>query len=419
MAANAVAAWDDPVAIRQAGREVLSLALLDARNQLLRGLADLTPPSNESALRPEALPAARQLALQAAWYQEYWLARHVQRQRGEACDPAGTRLGGVEPRIAVWLAPPLPGADSRVPGADSVRGYLAQTLEITLDLLAGTPDEDAPLHFFRQALLHEDRLVEALAVLHQRGAPPARGQRAPLWLPTQRWWLGSAPAGTDVPGGAPAPGVPVGWVPHNERWAHEVVLPEFEIDAQAVNWSQYAEFVADGGYDRRELWSEAGWAWLQSHGAGFESERRAPRHVAQLNGGVLVQRGLAGLQRAAAGQAAMHVTRFEAEAWCRWAGRRLATEPEWEAAASSAAHRGLVWGDVFEWVAGSARGWPGGGAAAPGCLDAVPSPRPDAPHGVLRGASFATPGRRRHPKARRFSPLDQDLGFFGFRSCAL
>ena len=369
---------DDPVAIRGAGRELLSLALLDARNHLLHRLAlDDAPP----ALR---------LAARAAAYQEHWISCHVQRGRGEGCDPAGVRLAGVEPALAAWLD----GA-GEPPAAERLREVLAQTLEITLDLLATTAEQDTALHYFRQSLLHEDRLCEALDEQLRAGMPPARVQREPLWLPAQRWQLGSAPGGL---------------VPANERWAHEVVLPEFEIDAQPVNWAQFVEFAEDGGYDRAELWSAPGWAWAQASG------RRSPAHVEQLRGGVIVHRGHgrnAGLQRAAAGQAAMHVTRHEAQAWCQWAGRRLPTEPEWELCASTAASRGFVWGDVFEWVAGSARAWPGAPAAAPGALDRLPDPA----SGVLRGASFATRSRWRHAKARRFAPADGDTIFCGFRSC--
>jgi formylglycine-generating enzyme required for sulfatase activity len=382
----------DPAGIRRAGRDLLSLALLDSRNQLLHAL---------SAWPTAAPPAARRLALRAGWYQEHWISRHVQRSRAEACDPAGPRLAGVEPRIVLWLAPPGDVPDAQLPDGDTVRGYLAQTLDITLDLLAATPDADAPLHFFRQALLHEDRLTEALAALLQRGAPPPRPQRAPLWLPAQRWQLGS-PRPED--GGS-------AWTPRNERWAHAVAIPETEIDAQAVNWLQFAEFAADGGYDRPDLWTEAGRAWLQAEGTG-----RAPRHVEQLGSAVLVRRGSAGVLRAAPTQPAMHLTRFEAEAWCQWAGRRLPTEPEWELAAATASSRGFVWGDVFEWVAGSARTWPGAGDSAPGCLDPLPAA---GTHGVLRGASFATPLRRKHPKARRFAPLAHDGALSGFRSCAV
>jgi hypothetical protein len=258
---------DDPQAIRVAGRDLLSLALIDARNQLLRLLGQQGLP----------LPSALRAAARAGWYQEYWIARHVQRQRGEACDPQGTRLAGIEPRIDGWCA-----EDGVLPAAAALRAYLTEVLEVTLDLLAGSAEDDDALCFFRLSLLHEDRLAEQLAEQLQQGVPPPRAEREPIRLPAQRWQLGS-PRGP-------------GLVPHGERWAHEVAVPEFEIDAQPVNWARFAEFADDGGYDRADLWSAAGWAWAAAQG------RRAPRHVEQLQGGVLVQRGsgpVGGLRRRA------------------------------------------------------------------------------------------------------------------------
>ncbi len=381
-----VNALDDPVGMRHAGRDLLSLALMDSRNHLLRLLA-----------MDEATTALR-LAVRAGWYQDHWIARHVQRQRGEACDPRAPRLAGIEPQAESWL-----NQDLAPPTAEQVRSYLAEILDITLELLAAADESDAALHFYRISLLHEDRVCETLTQRLLLGAPPSRAERDALWMPGQRWMLGSAPGGL---------------VPQPERWAHEVVVPEFEIDAQPVNWARYGEFSDDGGYDRREFWSDAGWAWVQQEG------RRAPRHVEQMHGGVLVMRGAGktrSLQRAPAHQPVLHATRFEAEAWCRWAGRRLPTEPEWEIAASLGASRGFVWGDVLEWCAGSARAWPGAGLTMPGNVDAaVQGDAQEAPrHGVLRGASYATRSRWAHPKARRYARPERDTLFSGFRSCAL
>ncbi|MCY7315387.1 MAG: SUMF1/EgtB/PvdO family nonheme iron enzyme [Rubrivivax sp.] len=168
--------------------------------------------------------------------------------------------------------------------------------------------------------------------------------------------------------------------------------------------------------------------------------RRAPAAVEQLHGAVAVIRG-GGLKQAAAGQPAMHVSRYEAQARCSRAGRRLPTEPEWELAACTAASRGFVWGDVLDWVAGSARARPGASwpippgtwdtlSAPPGTIDALP-PRSGtlgnssalgpsaATTGVLCGASFATRLRWHHLKARRFTASDSNRAFCGFRSCAL
>ena len=393
------AALDDPVAIRLAGRDLLSLALMDARNLSLRWLEVF----DKRGLAADTTHGRSALWLvgHAGWWQDLWIGRHVQRGRGEQADAAAPRLPPVEPLAPGWFEPD----GAQPPDADTVRRYLADTLEVTLDLLAGADDRDDALHFYRAALLHEDRLGQALAeraaLLQIKRdppppppllAPPSRTDREALWMPSARVPLGSAPGG---------------FVPDNERWADTVALPEYEIDAQAVSWERYIEFAEDGGYDRREFWTEPGWAWLQASG------RRAPRDVEQLRGSVLLQRG-GELQRAPTGQPAQHLTRHEAEAWCRWAGRRLPTEPEWELAALAARHRGFVWGDVFEWVAGSARAWPGH-AATPGTLDRLPEPRT---LGVLRGAAVMTPARWRHPKARRFMAVDSDLAFCGFRSCA-
>lgn len=395
---SSVVSADDPRLIREADAELLSLALFDARNHTLRWLGAFE--AQGALLASAGGCTALALAARAGRYQELWIGRHVQRGRGERCDPSALRLPPADAAVDAWLAGRL-----QAPEPDHLRAWLADTLETTLDLLSTAGRGDDALHFFRQALAHEDRLGEALAELAAElqlgdaGDPPwrtlpARAAREPLWFPAQRLMLGSPPGG---------------WVPENERWAHEVALPEFEIDAQGVSWARFVEFAEDGGYDRPELWSHDGWAWVQAEG------RRAPRHVEQLRGGVLVQRR-GQMQRVAGNQPVLHVSRHEAEAWCSWAGRRLPTEPEWEAATLGGASRGFAWGDVFEWVAGSARPWPGHDGPRPGSLDALPPP---GTHGVLRGASWMTRPRQRHPKARRFAMASRDTMFCGFRSCAL
>ena len=393
------AALDDALAIRGADADLLSLALIDARNLTLRWLEVFEARGQDG--NDDGGPPARWLAGHAGWYAEYWIARHVQRGRGEHADPSALRLPSVDARADAWFQPGAAGP----PDAAAVREYLAATLDVTLELLAAAAADDDALHLYRLALLHEDRLGERLA---ERAAhlqldpateppPPWRAQRVlgprePLWFPPSRLMLGSAPGGC---------------VPDNERAAHEERVPEFEIDAQVVTWERFVEFAEDGGYDRADLWSQAGWSWVQAQG------RRAPRDVEQVRGGVLLQRH-GRLQRLAPGQAVQHVSRHEAEAWCRWAGRRLPTEPEWELAALTGRARGFAWGDVFEWVAGSARPWPGHATGA-ASLDRLPEP---GTQGVMRGASWMTAPRWRHPKARRFAVPEADSMFVGFRSCA-
>ena len=110
---------------------------------------------------------------------------------------------------------------------------------------------------------------------------------------------------------------------------------------------------------------------------------------------------------------------WEADAWTRWAGRRLPTEVEWEVAATRAASRGFRWGDVHEWTAGTLRPWTG---YAPdpwtrhGDFDAEPL---FGQARVLRGAAFIARPRMRWPQRRGFALPGRDDLFTGFRSCAV
>ena len=114
-------------------------------------------------------------------------------------------------------------------------------------------------------------------------------------------------------------------------------------------------------------------------------------------------------------QPALHVSWWEADAWCRWAGRRLPAEVEWEVAAHTASRRGFRWGEVWEWTGTTFGPYPGY-APDPGQAWAQPGPGVQK---VLRGASFATRARMKHPNFRKVQSAGCDTVFAGFRSCSL
>jgi iron(II)-dependent oxidoreductase len=408
----------DYARLRTGGRDVLSLALIDARNRTLAWAARLEEaPGDVLRLAGELAPGAADgldpplwTLGRIGWFQEYWIGRNVQRARGEAADPHGPRLASILPGADALYDPSTVARPTRrglardgLPDLQATRQYLVESLETTLDLLDGVRGEDDDsLYFHRLALFHEEMRIEEFAVLAQTlgvavddalvPRPTTFAARPPLVLPATRWLLGV---------GAP------GFAFDNERAPHPVAIPEFEIDAQPVTWAQYGEFVEDGGYDERVHWSDAGWAWAE------RESRRTPRHVDQMRHGVL-RRRFGQLSRVAGAEAAVHVSAYEAEAWCRWAGRRLPSEVEWEAAAHQGASRGFRFGDVWEWTASTFRPYPGF-ALGPWRDYSLPwfgRTR------VLRGASVATPRALRSARFRQFAEPGRDDGFFGFRSCA-
>jgi iron(II)-dependent oxidoreductase len=391
--------------MRCAGRDLLSLALMDARNHTLHLLDQFesAPRADLGGLHP------RWLAGHIGWMAEAWLGRNTQRGRGSDCGAQPTRLASIAPYADAWWNPEQIDGHAAMPLPDlaTTKNYLLATLESTLELLEKTAEDDQALYFYRLALFHEDLRGEQLITLAQlHGVPlhlPAQASpqlRAPLRLPATTWQLGSAPGG---------------FVFDNEKWAHPQPVPAFEVDAQPVSWSQFVEFVDDGGYDNPDCWHPAGWAWLQALDQG--EGRRGPRYVDQIGvaSGAVLQTRFGTRVRASGQQPAMHMSWWEADAWCRWAGRRLPSELEWERAAMGRDVRGFHWGAVHEWTASTLLPWPGF-SADPWMAYSVPW---FGRAKVLRGAAFATRARMKHPKFRGFALPGDDVRFVGFRSCAI
>lgn len=374
-----------------------TLATFDAYRRALPGL---TVP-----LRAELNPPLWELG-HVGWFQEYWIARNPQRRLGAAADPEVPRANGVRPDADSLYHSGHVAHDARwslpLPDAEATLADLAVQLESTLALLAEAGDDgDDTLYFFRLALCHEDMHHEAALYMAQGLGVPiddARWQPAPLPAP---------PAALAFDAGAWRLGHDGdGFAFDNELGAHEVALAPFTIDAQVLRWAEFLPFVDAGGYAQPRWWSDAGARWLRGSGA------QAPRFL---------RRAGCGWQRWRHGRwldldpalPACHLSLHEAQAWCAWAGRRLPSEAEWERAAMQRPEA-LRWGDVWEWTASAFAPYPG---FAPHPYRDYSAPWFDG-RPVLRGASFATQPRMRHPRYRNYFTAERNDVFAGLRTCA-
>jgi iron(II)-dependent oxidoreductase len=116
------------------------------------------------------------------------------------------------------------------------------------------------------------------------------------------------------------------WGYDNERPAHEVELPPYRIDRALTTNGDYLSFMRENGYETRSLWSDDGWAWREAEGA------TAPLYWNR-DGDGWVRTRFGVVEPVPRDEPVMHVCFWEAEAFARWAGKRLPTEAEWENAA--------------------------------------------------------------------------------------
>lgn len=219
--------------------------------------------------------------------------------------------------------------DLPLPDFDDTIAYMAQVRDALLERLDSGPANEEDSYFYRLTTFHEDMHSEAYTYTRQTLAFPE-----PRFAVARRpadAEAGPLPGDVEVPGGPHTLGAEEGapFLFDNEKWGHRVEVAPFRIARAPVTNEAFAAFVDAGGYTRREFWDEEGWHWRESEKAEH------PVYWRRQGSDWLVRR-FDGIEALPPHQPVIHVTFHEAEAYCRWAGRRLPSEAEWEVAASRA-----------------------------------------------------------------------------------
>ena len=356
--------------------------------------AALTPEDQCVQSMPDASPAKWHRAHTTWFFEQFVLTGHVPGYR--AFDPDFRFLfNSYYEAVGARHPRPMRGLLTRPP-AERIAAYRAHVDEAMAAWAHLAPPDLVELGLQHEQQHQELLLTDILHAFAQNPLAPAAlpGWREPAPAPGPAQFL-PRPGGTARIGHAGD-----GFHFDNEVPAHDVLLRDYAIADRLVRNRDWADFIADGGYRTPSLWMSDGWATVQAQAW------TAPLHWRDDG----MQMGLNGLAPLDPDSPVRHISWYEADAFARWAGARLPTECEWEAA-ELLLHE--TTGHVWQWTDSAYRPYPGF-KPPPGAVGEY-NGKFMVNQMVLKGGSLATPsGHARLPYRNFFHP-DKRWQFTGLR----
>jgi len=314
------------------------------------------------------------------------------------------------------------------PSLGEVHAYRAHVDAAMKTLLAQDFDDEARWRLVESVatlgLHHEQQHQELLLadILHAFSCSPMLPayDPTPAPAPADASRRAAPPEWIELPGGAAQIGhdPAAGFAFDNETPRHAALLQPCRIADRLVNCGEYLQFIEDGGYRNPQLWLSDGWATVQAQGWSAPAYWLAPddprlafQEGASAQGGWHVF-GLQGVRLLDPAAPVSQLSFYEAAAFAEWAGARLPTEFEWEAASALPGMRELT-GHVWQWTRSSYDPYPGF-RPLPG-VAAEYNGKFMVGQLVLRGGSVATPPGHARPTYRNFFPPAARWQFSGLR----
>ncbi|MEK6222620.1 MAG: SUMF1/EgtB/PvdO family nonheme iron enzyme [Chloroflexota bacterium] len=324
----------DNISLTANGEELVD-HLLDTRKRELELIANLSDEQMIGERIKIVEPPIWELG-HVGWFQDRWILQGLDKQEPVSVDADNLYDSFSIRNEERW--------DLIFPSLAETKDYINEVFQRIIKRLHGKDPSELETYYYRLLLNHEDMHSETMHHVMQTfgyEAPTLDLEPVPSNVleidPIYELHDVSIPGGTYMLGAVEKPGMR--FVFDNEKWAHPVQVAAYKIASTPVTFGEYRKFVEEDGYKNTDLWTKEGKVWLK------ESGQQQPVYWQKDSGDDWTWRWFDKWNPINEFHPMIHVNWYEANAYAKWAGRRLPTEAEWDLAASGSRAKE---GDGFE-----------------------------------------------------------------------